>query len=329
VSRYLVIAHQTATSPELQQCAARILHDDPGAEFAVLVPATPVQHRFTWEDGETIDAARARAAEAKAMLEGLGAHVLRTAIGGRVPLLAIADELREHPGYDELIIGTLPKGVSNWLKLDLVSQAGRRFGLPVIHVTAKAGKLVPEPAAARPQRQRQPISRDPAQIDALVARLGAPDYADRREAREALVAVGTPAANAVARALNSPDAEVRWEAARALVDIRDQGSIPALIDALIDENPGVRWLAAEALAAIGDISVAPILRRLLQHSESPWLREGAHHVFCTLRHGDRRTLLLPVISALERSDAATTALASVDQALRQIEDQALASTARG
>ena len=37
--------------------------------------------------------------------------------------------------YDEIIISTLPLGISRWLKLDLISKA-RAVGLPVTHVQA-------------------------------------------------------------------------------------------------------------------------------------------------------------------------------------------------
>jgi hypothetical protein len=39
--------------------------------------------------------------------------------------------------FDEIIISTLPLGVSRWLKLDLVSKA-RAMGLPVAHVLAES-----------------------------------------------------------------------------------------------------------------------------------------------------------------------------------------------
>jgi hypothetical protein len=38
--------------------------------------------------------------------------------------------------YDEIIISTLPLGISRWLKLDLISKA-KAIGLPVTHVAAK------------------------------------------------------------------------------------------------------------------------------------------------------------------------------------------------
>ena len=37
--------------------------------------------------------------------------------------------------YDEIIVSTLPLGISRWLKLDLISKA-RGLGLPVTHVAA-------------------------------------------------------------------------------------------------------------------------------------------------------------------------------------------------
>jgi hypothetical protein len=144
MARYLVVAHQTAGSPELRQRAEEIAREDRSAEFAVLVPATPVQHLFTWEDGETMEIARRNVESARRLLEEAGLTVVRTAIGSRSPADAIDDEIREHPGYDALIICTLPSGVSRWLKLDLLHQAGRRTGLPVMHVVAE-----PVKAAAR------------------------------------------------------------------------------------------------------------------------------------------------------------------------------------
>jgi len=36
--------------------------------------------------------------------------------------------------FDEIIVATLPRRVSRWLRSDLPHQAGRRFNLPVIMV---------------------------------------------------------------------------------------------------------------------------------------------------------------------------------------------------
>jgi len=137
MSRYLVVTHQTALSPDLHRKVIALVLEDPAAEFAVLVPEAPGL-TFTWE-GETVDVARHRAEAAKTALEEIArARVVRTAVGGPEPLQAIADELLMHPGYDTLIICTLPPGISRWLKLDLVHRAERKFGLRVIHVVAEA-----------------------------------------------------------------------------------------------------------------------------------------------------------------------------------------------
>jgi steroid delta-isomerase-like uncharacterized protein len=135
--KYLIVAHQTALSPELQRKVSGLIAQDPSAEFAVLVPELPGAP-LTWE-GETVDVAGQRAEAAKAVLEEkVGARVFRTAAGVSDPLQAIADELQVHPGYDTLVISTLPPGVSRWLGLDLVHRAGRKFVIPVIHVVAEA-----------------------------------------------------------------------------------------------------------------------------------------------------------------------------------------------
>ena len=136
MSRYLIVTHQTALSPDLQRKVSALVAEDPAAEFAVLVPEAPGLS-FTWE-GETVDVARHRAEAAKTLLEETArARVFRTAVGAPDPLQAITDELLMHPGYDALVICTLPPGISRWLKLDLVHRAERKFGLRVIHVVAE------------------------------------------------------------------------------------------------------------------------------------------------------------------------------------------------
>ena len=55
-------------------------------------------------------------------------------IGDAEPLMAIQDAINLND-YDEIIISTLPLGISRWLKLDLVSKA-KGLGLPVTHVAA-------------------------------------------------------------------------------------------------------------------------------------------------------------------------------------------------
>jgi hypothetical protein len=137
MSKYLVVTHRTALSPALQHKVRALVAEDVAAEFAVLVPEAP-GGTTTWE-GETIDGAKQRADAAKTLLEETTqARVFRTAVGVPDPLQAIRDELLAQPGYETLVICTLPPGVSRWLKLDLVHRAERKFRLRVIHVVAEA-----------------------------------------------------------------------------------------------------------------------------------------------------------------------------------------------
>ena len=139
MSRYLVVAHQTATSPELLDRMSQVAANDPDAVFTLLVPATPVPHLLVWYEGETRDIARQKAEEAKALFEKNGLNVARAGIGDSSPLLAIEDELRARPDeYDTIVLSTLPPGISRWLRLDVHSQAEGRFNLPVVHVVAQA-----------------------------------------------------------------------------------------------------------------------------------------------------------------------------------------------
>ncbi len=138
MTHYLVVAHQTATSPELLQCVSELAADDPATVFTVLVPATPVVHLLTWEEGETNQIARHRAEEARERFESYGLNVAQTKVGDGSPLLAIGDELRSHPGeYDAVVLSTLPLGLSRWLRFDVHHQAERKFRIPVIHVEAQ------------------------------------------------------------------------------------------------------------------------------------------------------------------------------------------------
>jgi hypothetical protein len=65
--------------------------------------------------------------------EAAGQRVTGT-LGDCEPLMAIQDAVNLG-SYDEMIISTLPLGISRWLKLDLISKA-RGLGLPVTHVQA-------------------------------------------------------------------------------------------------------------------------------------------------------------------------------------------------
>lgn len=120
------------------------------ARFHLVVPATPLNHGLVWTEGEAHLLARRRLTRALRQLRDLGIEV-GGEVGDADPILAIADALREQ-AIDEIILFTLPPGLSRWLRQELPRRVTRRFGLPVRHVTAPAEPAVGEPAVAMPHR---------------------------------------------------------------------------------------------------------------------------------------------------------------------------------
>ena len=119
---YLVVANQTAASPTL---AAMILERlaKGAARFYIVVPLTPINHRFTWEERESISAAAVRLETLLGWLREMGAVEASGEVGDSDPVDAVADALRGRT-VDEIIVSTLPPGSSRWLKLDVANRIG-------------------------------------------------------------------------------------------------------------------------------------------------------------------------------------------------------------
>ncbi len=115
-------------------------------------------------------------------------------------------------------------------------------------------------------------------VRALIAELDDPDLKKRRQARLELMALGQPAMPAILLTLSTGSENARWQVAKALSQLQDPATAPALVKALRDKSFGVRWLAAEGLIGMGCDGLAPLLEGLIDDADSVWLREGAHHV---------------------------------------------------
>jgi hypothetical protein len=131
---YMVVANQTLGGEPLLETIRTFAAKGP-ARFFVLVPATPPQDHLTWTEGDAHAIATRRLDHAVARFRALGAEVEGT-VGDRSPMQAIRDALAHGP-FDEIILSTLPPGVSKWMRLDLPRRVERSFGLPVTHVVAE------------------------------------------------------------------------------------------------------------------------------------------------------------------------------------------------
>lgn len=160
-------------------------------------------------------------------------------------------------------------------------------------------------------------------LERYLQALGHPDGLVRHEARVHLVAIGHQAVPGLVETLRSANPEARWEAAKALTEVRDQRAAEPLVALLTDDVPGVRWLAAEALAFIGRAALEPVLAGLIAHSGSAWYREGAHHVLRELARDALRERLAPVLMALEGIEPEIGVLLPAHELLMSLGPQAL------
>jgi PII-like signaling protein len=139
--RYLIVANRTLGGHHLVARIQEALAGGP-CEFHVVVPVAD------GSAGDPTASAQHRLDQQLMRLAELGA----TATGELVhadPYDATVGAL-PHRNIDELIVCTLPPGLSRWLGLDLVGRLERVVGLPITHIVAPAG--MPERVTAQAVR---------------------------------------------------------------------------------------------------------------------------------------------------------------------------------
>jgi hypothetical protein len=133
-AQVLVVAHQTAATPGLLDAVRERAARGP-ARFHLVVPQQAHgMHKVVDPQDAGVDEAQHVLEVALPKLSEAAGHEVTGSVGDAEPLMAIQDAINLGH-YDEMIISTLPLGISRWLKLDLVSKA-RGLGLPVTHVAA-------------------------------------------------------------------------------------------------------------------------------------------------------------------------------------------------
>ncbi len=139
--RYLVVANQTLASHQLRQ-ELLLRAESEESTFYFLVPETAANdYAQDWkgQGGAVSEAgspgARQRLEQAIGAVRSAGAHATGS-IESPDPMKSIHQRLRREE-YDEVIVSTLPKTISRWLKRDLPSRVERAVGKPVTTIIAK------------------------------------------------------------------------------------------------------------------------------------------------------------------------------------------------
>jgi hypothetical protein len=138
MKRIVVVANRTLGGQHLLDELHRRQAEEPVA-FHVVVPASHPADTLTWSEGQGLSEARQRLDR---LLETLAAAGIEATgeIGDTSPVTAVEDVLRREPA-DEIIVSTLPRGVSRWLAGNVVHRIKEHTGLPVTHVMAERSPL--------------------------------------------------------------------------------------------------------------------------------------------------------------------------------------------
>jgi hypothetical protein len=159
MARLLLVDNKTLASGEVSEFVRGRIAKEVDCRFTLLVPATPRDHgagarlvhgmasvsEGRWQPTNGVDPggddddwafARSRLEFGLDILRKLGADV-EGEVGDANPAKAIAEAL-QHRQYDEVVLSTLPKGVSRWLGLDIPHQVQRRFHVPVTVISVQS-----------------------------------------------------------------------------------------------------------------------------------------------------------------------------------------------
>jgi GABA permease len=133
---YFVLANRTLFEEALEDAIRERMAQGP-SRFHLIVPASPPPRQGfkSWTDGEAVAIARGRMDEMLERMRAFGAEC-DGEVGDAHPQLAVEDAIRSGREPDEIIVSTLPSGVSKWLRLDLMRLLSR-YDVPVTHLVSQ------------------------------------------------------------------------------------------------------------------------------------------------------------------------------------------------
>ena len=139
--RILVVANQTLGGRRVLEWLRDQAEQGP-CSVHVLIPANVDTQHWVHDDDSDRELAQARLAECLQRFRELDVTVTGE-VGDPRPMDAILDVLNRE-AFDEILVSTLPVGISRWLRFDLVHRLQRTVLIPVTHLIAE-----PEHARAR------------------------------------------------------------------------------------------------------------------------------------------------------------------------------------
>jgi hypothetical protein len=126
--RTLIVANRTASTPVLMQEVERRATEQ-ATSFVLLIPNVPWRKVTDWTLEDALQALRTAARGPSGLLEAR----VEGRVGGEDPFEAVKQVLSLER-FDDVIISTLPRRSSEWLKRDLPSRV-QSLGFPVTTIT--------------------------------------------------------------------------------------------------------------------------------------------------------------------------------------------------
>lgn len=133
--RTLIVANRTAATPLLLQEVERRARERP-TTFSLLIPNVQSRGHADW----TLE-------RAMALLERAAGGPVEGLVGGEDPFESIRSALADRK-FDEVLISTLSRRTSEWLRRDLPHRV-QRLGMPVSVITQKDAETAVAESARR------------------------------------------------------------------------------------------------------------------------------------------------------------------------------------